>query len=124
MDRDLRCEMIVHGATVTAALAAGASVFPGSDAAVLMPIQITMVVALSREYGVEPTESLFTSTIYATLGQAFGKAGAGLLLRWTPIVGTVVRGVVAGTVTQAIGQLAIERLSAERGSADDVDVAV
>jgi uncharacterized protein (DUF697 family) len=110
VDRETRCELIVTGASGAAAIAAGASVFPGADAAILMPIQISMVVALSREFGVAPSESLITSTVYATVAQAFGKSGAGLLLRWTPVAGSIVRGGVAATMTQAIGRLAIERL--------------
>lgn len=112
MDREQRCELIIAGASGTAAIAAGAAVFPGADAALLLPIQISMVVALSREFGVAPSESLLTSTVYATVAQAFGKSTAGLLLRWTPVAGSVVRGGVAATMTVAVGRLAVERLKA------------
>lgn len=117
MERESRCEVIIGGASTAAALAAGGAVFPGSDAAILLPIQVAMVVALSREFGVRPSDSLITSTVYATVAQAFGKSSAGLLLRWTPIAGSAVRAGVAATMTQAVGRLAIERLKASEESA-------
>ncbi len=117
MEREARCEMIIGGASTAAAVAAGAAVFPGSDSVILLPIQISMVVALSREFGVKPSDALITSTVYATVAQAFGKSSAGLLLRWTPIAGSAVRAGVAATMTQAVGRLAVERLKASEETA-------
>ena len=62
-----------------------------------------------------PSTALVKSTIYASLGSITGRAGAGLLLRWTPFAGNLVRGGVAAGVTQAMGRMLLERLEAGKG---------
>lgn len=110
-----RCELIIHSASVAAGGAAAVAVMPGSDAVAIMPIQVAMVATLAREHGIAPSVSLIKSTIYATLGSIVGKAGAGLLLRWTPVAGNVVRAGVAFSVTEALGRLVLDRLEAGEG---------
>jgi uncharacterized protein (DUF697 family) len=110
-----RSELIIHGAAVAAAGAAASTVIPGSDAVLIMPIQVGMVAAIAHQYGIEPTASLLRSTVYATLGSIVGKAGAGVLLRWVPVAGNLVRGSVAFSVTEALGQLVLQRLEAGEG---------
>jgi uncharacterized protein (DUF697 family) len=115
--RDLhkRCELIIHSASVAAAGAAAVSLVPGSDAVAIMPIQVAMVATLAREHGISPSASLIKSTVYATLGSIVGKAGAGLLLRWTPVAGNAIRAGVAFSVTEGLGRLVLERLEAGEG---------
>ncbi len=110
-----RSEWIIHGAAIAAAGAAASTVVPGSDSVLIMPIQVGMVAAVARQYGIEPTASLLRSTVYATLGSVVGKAGSSVLLRWTPVAGNLVRGSVAFSVTEALGQLILERLEAGEG---------
>ena len=93
--RRARCETIVHASSVAAGAAASVALIPGSDAVAIMPIQVAMVAAIAREHGIEPSASLVRSVIYASLGSIVGKAGAGLLVRWTPIAGNTVRAGVA-----------------------------
>lgn len=121
-DRKQKCELIIHGASVAAAGAAAATIVPGADSVAIMPIQIAMVAAVSREYGIELSASVVRSTVYASLGSIVGKAGAGVLLRWTPIAGNVVRASVAFSVTQALGRLLLERLDEGKGLAPDPDL--
>jgi uncharacterized protein (DUF697 family) len=105
-----RSELIIHGASVAAGAAAALSLVPGSDSVAIMPIQVAMVAGIAREYGIEPSASLVKSTLYASLGSVTGKAGAGLLLRWTPVAGNVIRAGVAAGVTEAIGRMVLKRL--------------
>lgn len=107
-----KCEMYIHAASVAAGAAAAGSVVPGADSVAIMPIQIAMIAAVAREYGVELSGSLVKSTMYASFGSVMGRAGSGLLLRWTPIAGNVVRAGVAFSVTEALGRLVLERLEA------------
>ena len=116
-----RSELIIHGASVAAGATAATSVLPGADAVAIMPIQIAMVTAVSREYGITPSASIMKSTIYASLGQMLGKAGSSLLLRFTPVAGNVVRGSVAFAVTEALGKLLLERLEEEGGVDEEGD---
>jgi uncharacterized protein (DUF697 family) len=114
-DRRKRCELIIHSASVAAAGASAVALVPGSDAVAIMPIQVAMVAILAREHGIAPSASLVKSTVYATLGSIVGKAGAGLLLRWTPVAGNVVRAGVAFSVTEGLGRLVLDRLEAGEG---------
>ena len=109
------CETLVDAATVAAGAAASVALIPGSDAVAIMPIQVAMVAAVAREYGIEPSASLVKSVIYASLGSILGKAGAGFLVRWTPVAGNTVRAAVAFGVTEALGKLVLDRLEAGEG---------
>jgi uncharacterized protein (DUF697 family) len=113
--RRARCETIVHASAVAAGAAASVALIPGSDAVAIMPIQVAMVAAVAKEYGIEPSGSLVKSTIYASLGSIVGKAGAGLLLRWTPVAGNTIRAGVAFGVTEALGKIVLDRLEAGEG---------
>lgn len=88
----------------------------------IMPIQVAMVTAVSREYGVPVSAGVIKSTVYASLGSIVGKAGAGILLRWTPIAGNAVRASVAFGVTQALGRLLLERLESGGSLEDGLDL--
>lgn len=110
IDRRKKCELIIHGASAAAGAAASLAIVPGSDSVAIMPIQVAMVAAVAREYGIAPSASLVKSTVYASLGTITGKAGAGLLLRWTPIAGNIVRAGVAVSVTEALGRLVLDSL--------------
>ena len=107
--------MIIHGAAALAGAAAAASPLPGADRVAIAPIQIGMVVALGREYGIDVSGTAVRAVIYTSLGSALGRSGAGLLLRLTPIAGNVVRAGTALTVTEAIGQMIHDRLKAGKG---------
>jgi uncharacterized protein (DUF697 family) len=110
-----RCELIIHASSVAAGGAAAVMLVPGADSVVIMPIQVAMVAAIAKEHGIAPSASLIKSTVYATLGSIVGKAGAGLLVRWTPVAGNLVRASVAFGVTEALGRLVLDRLEAGEG---------
>ena len=105
-----KCELIIHGASAAAGAAAAATLVPGADSVAIMPIQVAMVAALSKEHGIALSASLAKSTVYASLGSIVGKAGAGLLLRWTPVAGNLIRASVAFSVTEALGHMVLQRL--------------
>jgi len=111
-DREARCAVIIHGAAAAAAGAAAISLIPGSDAMAIMPIQIAMIAALAHEFDVDVPGAAIRSTMYAGLGRIVGQGGAGLLLRWTPIAGQIVRAGIAASVTEGLGWTAYKRLEA------------
>ncbi len=118
-----RSELIIHAASVAAGAAAAASPIPGGDAMAIIPIQMGMVTAVCREHGIPVSESIIRSTVYAGLGKIVGKAGAGLLLRWTPLTGNLMRASVAFTVTEAVGQLLLERIAkGDMGLVDEINL--
>lgn len=109
-NREARCAAIIHGAAAAAAGAGALTVVPGADAVAIAPVQVAMVTALANEFDVPVTEAALRSTIYASLGTIVGKGGAGLLLRWIPIAGNVIRASVAASVTEALGWTVVKRL--------------
>ena len=125
---------VVIGAA-TAAAAAGASPIPFSDAALLVPIQIGMLAAISASFGVELSKAFFRTLVAAmagTTGATFaGRAIVSNLLKFIPGVGSVAGGVIsattAGGLTTALGELYIvvlAKLSDDAGggtlSPDDI----
>jgi len=116
-ERDDRCSVIIHTAAAAAAVAGGVMIVPGADAAAIAPIQIGMVTALANEFDVPLTDAALRSTIYASLGTILGKGGAGLLLRFIPIAGNLIRGSVAASVTEALGWTVVKRLKTGQGLA-------
>ena len=54
----VKCHAIIHTASASAAaVGAGLAQIPGSDNAVIMPIQLVMTISLGRVFGLELTES-------------------------------------------------------------------
>ena len=125
---------VVIGAAAAAA-AAGASPIPFSDAALLVPIQIGMLAAISASFGVELSKAFFRTLVAAmagTTGATFaGRAIVSNLLKFIPGVGSVAGGAIsattAGGLTTALGELYIvvlAKLSDDAGggtlSPDDI----
>ncbi len=115
--RRRRCETIIHASSAVAAAAATGTFVPGADSVAIMPVQVAMVAALANEHGIAPSSSIVKSVVYASLGSIVGKAGAGVLLRWVPVAGNLVRASVALSVTEALGHMVLERLEKGEGLA-------
>lgn len=111
--RKARCEKVIHWAAATAAAGGGLTLVPGSDAVVIMPVQVLMVAQLARIHEVPLSRSLARSAAYATLGQILGRGSTRLLASWIPGIGNVIRAGVAFGITEAIGWAVVEQL--ERG---------
>ena len=113
-----RAHKVVAGAAAAAA-AAGASPIPFSDAALLIPIQIGMLAAISAVFGIELSKAFLGTLISATAGTAgatfLGRAVVSNLLKFVPGVGTVAGGVIAagtaGGLTTALGEVYIAVLA-------------
>ena len=69
-----------------------------------------MITALADEFDIPVTDAAVRSTLYASLGTIVGKGGANLVLRWIPVYGNVIRGVVAAGVTEALGWAVVQKL--------------
>lgn len=108
--RRARCEKTIHWAATAAAAGGGLTVVPGSDALVIAPVQVLMIVRLAREYEVKIPRSLARSVAYATLGQLLGRGSSRILAAWLPGIGNVIRAGVAFGITQAIGWAVVDQL--------------
>lgn len=99
-----QCRTIIHGASLSAgAVGAGLAQFPGSDNAVITPIQVTMTIALGRVFGIELTESGSRGIVLSGIGACVGRTASQLLVGWIPGVGNAVNAVTAAAITETLG---------------------
>lgn len=110
-------------AAVTAAAGAaaltGASPIPFSDAAILVPTQVSMLAGITAVFGLPLGKSALTSIVTATIGTAgttvLGKTVVANLVKMIPgagtIVGAVISGTTAATLTGALGEAYIAILT-------------
>ena len=112
---------IIHTAAAAAATTA-ASPIPFSDAALLIPIQITMITGLYKANGANISRGVVDGALRATMASRVGKSLAGNILKFIPGVGTIVGGTlnagVAVAFTEALGNEVVSKL---RG-ADNADI--
>lgn len=102
----------VIATAVAASVGEGAAPIPFSDAALLVPTQVTMIAGITAIFGMEVNKSFLTSFVSATLGTAgttvLGKTVVSNLLKLIPGVGTVaggaISGATAGLLTAALGE--------------------
>ena len=116
---------IIHTASAAAATTA-ASPLPFSDAALLIPIQATMITSLYKANGANISQGFVKGVLKATVISNFGKSLAGNLLKFIPGVGTLAGGTINAGVavgfTEALGFAVVGEL---RGTdnADLIDLA-
>ena len=112
---------IIHTAA-TAAAATAASPIPFSDAALLIPIQTTMITSLYKANGANISRGVVDGALKATMVSGLGKSLAGNLLKFIPGVGTIAGGTINATVSVAFTEaLGIEVVRKLRG-ADNADI--
>lgn len=107
-------------AAATAAIAAAASPIPFSDAAILIPIEVTMLASITVAFGFDPNKAMLTTLISAVIGTGsttlVGKTIVSNLLKMIPGVGTVTGGVISGgtatLLTTALGEAYIGIMTA------------
>lgn len=97
-------------AAVTAAAGAaaltGASPIPFSDAAILVPTQVSMLAGITSIFGLPIEKSALTSIVSATIGTAgatvLGKTVVSNLIKMIPGAGTIVGAAISGTTAAAL----------------------
>ncbi|MDE6730348.1 MAG: hypothetical protein K2J71_06185 [Oscillospiraceae bacterium] len=105
-DQKEKCNVIIHSASVAAAGAgAGLAQIPGSDNAVITPIQLTMVIALGKVFDVSISKSAATAAIASASASVVGRTVSQFLLGWIPVVGNAINATTAAGITESIGWL-------------------
>jgi len=96
------------GAAVTGAAAAAAVPIPFSSAAILVPIQLSMMARISHLHGLGLDKAALLAVASTSIATSAGRAAASSLLKFIPGAGTVVGGVinasVASSLTLAMGE--------------------
>lgn len=99
-----RCHTIIHTASAAAAAAAsGLAQLPGSDNAVIAPIQVTMIISLGGVFGKKLDRSAATATLATTAATAGGRAVSQFLVGWIPGFGNALNATTAAGITETIG---------------------
>ncbi|MFH5069610.1 YcjF family protein [Enterobacter cloacae complex sp. 2024EL-00215] len=93
-------------ASATAAAAAGASPIPFSDAAILAPIQVTMIAGITSVFGLELSKGTLTTLVASAIGVGgatfLGRTVVVNILKCFPGVGTVAGGAISAATASAI----------------------
>jgi uncharacterized protein (DUF697 family) len=109
-----KCQFIIHGASsASAGIAAGLAQLPIADHILLVPIQIGMIVALGKVFGVELTEATAKGVALSMAGMQIGRGLSQVLVGWIPGVGNVINSATAGALTETMGWAVAKRF--ERG---------
>ena len=104
-----KCHGIIHGASAAAAGAAsGLAQIPGSDNAVLLPIQIGMIVGLGAVFEINITESGAKGLVLNYGASLAGRALSQFLVGWIPGLGNAINATTAAGITEVMGWLAVE----------------
>ncbi len=99
-----RCHAIIHTASVAAAAAAsGLAQLPGSDNAIITPIQITMTISLGAVFGESLTKSTARAALATATASTVGRTISQFLVGWIPGIGNAINATTAAGLTEAIG---------------------
>jgi len=104
-----RAQAIIHAAA-SAAAGIGATPIPMADAAMLVPVQMSMIAGLAAIYG--SLEEAPKGALLTMAGEAVGVATASSLVKAFPGAGSIIQGGVAAAITEGIGQAANQYLIA------------
>ena len=116
MTHNDKIHAIIHGAaSAAAAVGAGLAQIPGSDNAVITPIQIAMITAIGEVHGQQLSRSAALSTLSAASAGIAGRTVSQVLVGWIPGLGNVINATTAFAITEAIGWAADGVLERETG---------
>ncbi len=90
------------GAAVTAAAAAAAVPIPFSSAAMLVPIQLSMMARIAHLHGLGMDKAALLAIASTSLATSAGRAAASGLLKFIPGAGSVVGGVINASVASGL----------------------
>jgi uncharacterized protein (DUF697 family) len=99
-----KCHAIIHGtATACAGIAAGLAQIPGSDSALIVPVQMGMIVSLGAVFGIELSESAAKAALATQTATMVGRGLSQWLVGWIPGWGNALNASTAFAVTESIG---------------------
>jgi uncharacterized protein (DUF697 family) len=109
-DQKSKCHAIIHTASgASAGVGAGLAQLPVADAAVLVPIQIGMIIALGNVFDIELTEATAKGVVLSMAGMHIGRGASQILVGWIPGIGNMVNSATAGLLTEAMGWAVAKR---------------
>ena len=104
----LKANLVIHPSSAAAgAVGAGLAQIPLTDAAVIIPIQVGMIISLGASLGISVTESAAKGIITGAAMGFIGRGVAQLLVGWIPYAGNAINATTAAVLTQTIGWIAV-----------------
>ncbi len=101
-----KCHAIIHSASAAAAgIGGGLAQVPGSDNAIITPIQLTMTISLGKVFDRTISESAAKSAIGSLAAATIGRTAAQVIVGWVPGIGNAINATTAAGVTEALGWL-------------------
>lgn len=115
MSSDTTIHTIIHGAaTAAAAAASGLAQLPGSDNAVITPIQIAMITAIAKVHGKNLDKAAALAVLSGASAGIMGRTVSQFLVGWIPGVGNAINASTAFAITEAIGWAADKMVREEQ----------
>jgi uncharacterized protein (DUF697 family) len=112
-----RCHGIIHTASAAAAaVGGGLAQIPGSDNAVIIPIQVAMTISLGQVFGISFTESAARAALATAATSLVGRTISQILIGWLPGVGNIINASTAAAITEATGWTIANDLAKETGT--------
>lgn len=103
-DIEVKCNGIIHGASVAAGTAGAAGAqLPVADNAVITPIQIGMIIALAKVFDRNLTKEAAFGVLKGAGAAFIGRGVSQVLVGWVPGLGNVINTATAAGLTEAIG---------------------
>lgn len=107
-----KCHAIIHTASTAAAgVGAGLAQIPGSDNALLTPIQLTMTIGLGKVFEIDLSESAALAAIGSVAASTVGRTISQFLVGWIPGIGNAVNATTAAALTESMGWLLADQFS-------------
>ena len=107
--QEILCHTIIHtSSTAAGAVGFGLAQLPLADNAVIVPIQVTMTIALGQVFGLEFTRRAAAAKAASAAGSLVGRAASQIGAGWIPLSGNVINAGTAATVTEALGWMLAE----------------
>lgn len=117
MDIDAKIHTIIHGAASSAAAAgAGLAQIPGSDNAVITPIQLGMITAIAAVHNKHLERAAALGVLSTASAGIAGRALSQFLVGWIPGFGNAINASTAFAITEAIGWAANAILADDDGN--------
>ncbi|TXD39627.1 hypothetical protein FRC96_06790 [Lujinxingia vulgaris] len=111
-----KAHLIIHGAASAAgAVGAGMAQLPGSDNAIITPIQVGMIVALADVHGQKMEKAGALAVLSSLSAGIVGRTASQFLVGWIPGVGNAINAGTAFSITEAIGWAAYRYFDPDEG---------
>lgn len=101
-----KCHAIIHASSVAAgAVGAGLSQIPGSDNAIITPIQLLMTISLGKVFGRTLSEAAAKAAVASVAANTLGRTASQALVGWIPGYGNAINATTAAGLTETMGWL-------------------